>query len=70
MKQIITFLLLVFTFTSTVFSSTTGKIRGTVIDAVTGEPLIGVNISLKGTNLGAATNINGVFIILRVPPGV
>ena len=52
-----------------IFGSTTGKVRGTIVDSETGEPLIGANIILKGTTLGAASNIDGVFIILLVPPG-
>ena len=62
-------ILLLFFFAVSTFASTTGKIRGTIVDAQTGEPLFGSNIILKGTSLGAASDINGVFIILRVPPG-
>jgi outer membrane receptor protein involved in Fe transport len=47
----------------------TGKIKGTVKDKKTGEPLIGANVLIKGTNLGAATDANGNYFILRVPPG-
>jgi len=54
---------------SLLYASTTGKIRGNIIDSDTGEPLIGANIVLKGTSLGAASDMDGVFIILRVPPG-
>ena len=46
----------------------TGKVVGKVTDIETGEPLIGANIIISGTNLGAATNIDGNFIILNVPP--
>lgn len=52
------------------FSGTTGKITGRVIDAGTGEPLFGCNVIIEGTYLGAATNANGDFFILNVPPGV
>ncbi len=51
------------------FSGTTGKIAGTVTDAETGEPLIGVNIVVEGTLLGAATDEDGYYVILNVPPG-
>ncbi|MCB0730468.1 MAG: TonB-dependent receptor [Ignavibacteriae bacterium] len=51
------------------FSQTTGKIAGTVTDAETGEPLIGVNILIEGTQSGAATGIDGSFFIINVPPG-
>ncbi len=46
-----------------------GKITGIVSDADTGEPLPGANIVLTGTTLGAASDIDGNYVILRVPPG-
>ena len=54
---------------SLVLSGTTGKIAGTITDKTTGEPLIGSNIIVVGTSLGAATDINGQYSILFVPPG-
>lgn len=50
-------------------AATTGKINGLVLDAETGDPMIGVNVMLAGTSLGAATDIEGYFTILNVPPG-
>ena len=50
-------------------AQTTGKIRGKVKDAVSGEPLPGANIVIEGTNMGAATDINGEYFILNVSPG-
>jgi outer membrane receptor protein involved in Fe transport len=47
----------------------TGKIAGVAKDKQSGEPLIGANILVKGTNLGAATDQDGYFFILQVPPG-
>lgn len=47
----------------------TGKIAGRVTDKSSGEPLIGVNIVVKGTHLGAATDADGFYFILQVPPG-
>jgi outer membrane receptor for ferrienterochelin and colicin len=47
-----------------------GKISGTVIDADTKEPLIGVNVTITGTNMGAPTGLDGSFVVLNVPPGV
>jgi outer membrane receptor protein involved in Fe transport len=52
------------------FGGTTGKLVGTVNDAVTGDPLIGANVFLIGTSLGAASNENGNYVILNIPPGV
>lgn len=47
----------------------TGKIVGRVTDKSTGEPLTGANVVLKGLKLGAATDLNGEYLILNVPPG-
>lgn len=39
-------------------------ITGTVADARSGEPLIGANVIIEGTTIGAATNPDGKFSIL------
>ncbi|WP_022836831.1 TonB-dependent receptor [Salisaeta longa] len=49
-------------------AQTTGRIAGVVVDASTGDPLRGVNIGLRGTTLGTATNRDGRFVIADVPP--
>jgi len=46
-----------------------GKISGIVKDAATNEALIGANILLEGTTMGAATNVDGYYVILNVRPG-
>ena len=46
-----------------------GKISGKIVDADTKEPLIGANIVVLNTNLGAATNIEGEYFILNITPG-
>lgn len=46
-----------------------GEITGRVVDKMTNEPLVGANIVLVGTQLGAASNQDGKFTIERVPPG-
>ena len=43
---------------------------GRAIDQDTGEPLIGVNIILERTSSGAATDMEGYFMILNVSPGI
>ncbi|MDR3128851.1 MAG: TonB-dependent receptor [Tannerellaceae bacterium] len=40
-----------------------GQVTGVVTDVVTGEPLIGVNVSIGGTLLGTVTDIDGEFTI-------
>ncbi|MBN2355401.1 TonB-dependent receptor [candidate division KSB1 bacterium] len=62
-------LLLVCLFAVQLYAGTTGKIVGTVKDQGTGETLPGVNIILEGTSMGAATDLDGYFMIINVPPG-
>ncbi len=52
------------------YAGTTGKLTGKVIDKETGEALPFVNIILEGTMLGAATDMDGNYVILNIPPGV
>ena len=47
----------------------TSSIMGRVVDAGTTEPLSGVNVTLVGKDLGAATDLDGNYTILGVPPG-
>jgi hypothetical protein len=47
-----------------------GKLRGKIVDTDSGEPLVGANVSIQGTMLGATADINGEYIVLNVPPGV
>ena len=51
------------------FGGTTGKITGVITDASTSAPIIGANVILKGTTMGAASDSEGNFTILNVPPG-
>lgn len=50
-------------------AQTTGKITGTVTDAITGEALPGVNVVVEGTSVGTATDFDGQFTIIGVRPG-
>jgi hypothetical protein len=54
---------------SQALAGTNGKIAGTVKDKKTGEPLIGCNVVLEGTTMGAATDLDGRYTILNIPPG-
>jgi len=49
--------------------SQTGIIRGFVYDKDGGEPIIFTNVYLKGTTYGASTNVNGHYVISKVPVG-
>jgi hypothetical protein len=47
----------------------TGSLYGKVHDSRTGEELVGANVLLVGTSLGASTDIDGKFTVRNVPPG-
>jgi outer membrane receptor protein involved in Fe transport len=69
-KRVTITILLVLFVTAGLFAASTGKIRGVVKDRETKEPLPGANVIVTGTQMGAATDINGEFIILNVPVGL
>ncbi|MBX2957594.1 MAG: carboxypeptidase-like regulatory domain-containing protein [Cyclobacteriaceae bacterium] len=47
----------------------TGTITGKITDAKTGEEIIGANVSIQGTSVGDATNLEGKFTIANIKPG-
>lgn len=53
-----------------IYGGTTGKVAGKVIDKKTGEALIGVNVVLVETTMGAASDLDGNYFIINIPPGV
>ena len=63
------FVLIILISLNLLFSGTTGKLVGIVNDQMTNEPLIGCNVIIDETYLGASTDENGEFIILNIPPG-
>ncbi|MBP9580856.1 MAG: TonB-dependent receptor [Ignavibacterium sp.] len=52
------------------FSQSTGKIMGKVTDAATSEGIPFANVMIEGTTIGAASDIEGNFVILNISPGV
>lgn len=54
---------------SDLWSATTGKIAGKIVDKDSGEGMPGVNVLVEGTTLGGATDIEGDYFIINVPPG-
>ncbi|MCF8261110.1 MAG: TonB-dependent receptor [Melioribacteraceae bacterium] len=75
MNRIMTFnrisliMILLVAFSQNIFAGQTGKIAGKVLDRETGEAVIGANIIVEGTYLGAAADIDGYYYINNVPPG-
>jgi hypothetical protein len=65
-------LLLAFLFMGLTISgmAQSGNVDGTVTDAVTGEPLPGVNIVIQGTSTGTTTGSDGTYSISLDGPGV
>jgi outer membrane receptor protein involved in Fe transport len=59
---------LIFSFENLI-AGNTGKIAGKVTDQETSEALVGVTILVEGTTAGAATDINGYYIINNITPG-
>ena len=54
---------------SMMFAQSSGIITGRVNDIADGSPLWGVNVTIKGTSLGASTTDDGRYKISNVPPG-
>tara|TARA_Y100001970_G_scaffold82116_1_gene103952 strand:+ start:31615 stop:34458 length:2844 start_codon:yes stop_codon:yes gene_type:complete len=65
----ITFITIVLIAVSFLSAGNTGKISGKVVDQETGDPLVGVNVIIKGLGQGASTDIQGEFFLIGVPPG-
>jgi outer membrane receptor protein involved in Fe transport len=51
------------------FGAEYGRITGRVVDAETGAPLVGADVMVEGTDLGAATDESGEYVVLYVPAG-
>ena len=68
--QLIVFLILSCLFSAQGFSQSKGELRGKITDKKSGEALPGVNVLVKGTYYGAATDLDGNFAILKMNPGV
>ena len=51
------------------YAGTTGKIAGKITDKNTGEALLGANIIIMGTTLGASADVDGNYYIINIPPG-
>lgn len=52
-----------------VLAQGTGTISGRVYNQATGDPLIGVNVMVKGTYWGASSDLDGRFSIAGITPG-
>lgn len=67
-NSFIAFLFLLFILPSLTFAQV-GGLKGSVIDGSTGEKLAFANLIIKGTNFGAAANLDGNYYIRNIPVG-
>ncbi len=69
MKSTSFFLTTFFLFISTFSFSQeqTGTLYGKIVDQRSGEELIGASVSLVGTKIGSSTDIEGKFLIKKIP---
>lgn len=65
-RTLLTISLIIFTIAAL---AQNGTIGGVVKDAKSGETIIGANVYIQGTQVGAATDIEGKFSIPNVKPG-
>lgn len=69
MRKLSALLLLMFTSATAQENISTGIIKGTVLDRETKTPLVGANLLIMNTQLGAGADANGSFTIANVPVG-
>lgn len=53
-----------------VYGQDTGTLSGVILDHKSKEPLIGANVIVEGTSLGAATDYEGKYLIQGVDVGI
>ncbi len=70
MKQFIRFaFIVIFILSIKQVNAQTGTVRGAVYEKKSGQPVLYTNVFLKGTTIGAVTDVNGFFTISKVPVG-
>lgn len=55
---------------SSALAQATGKVQGRVVDAQSGEPIVGAQVSVVGTGRGNLSNEQGYYFINEVPAGL
>lgn len=69
MKFILILIFTILVFAAGVFGQQRGAITGRVVDSKTGEEIIGANVLIERTSIGAATDLEGKYFIRNVEPG-
>jgi len=68
MRKFITIYILII-FSAVCFAQSKGKVEGIITDKNNNQPLPGVNVMLKGTYYGAASDFDGRYKIDNITPG-
>ncbi|MBK7105858.1 MAG: TonB-dependent receptor [Ignavibacteriae bacterium] len=69
MSRKIIYVLLLFAILPILVFAGDGRIKGKVTDLTTGEALVGANVVVIGTSFGAATDVNGDYVIMNLDAG-
>jgi hypothetical protein len=69
MKKLISTLILIISMAWPAFSQNTGLIKGFVVDATNGEPIISALVKVEDTKLQTQTDVNGFFSIPKIAAG-
>jgi len=67
--KVLLFLLIIICFHVNTVYAVDSKISGVVVSAENGDPLVGANVYIVDTSMGAATDNDGMYTITGVPPG-
>ncbi|MBN2012436.1 TonB-dependent receptor [candidate division KSB1 bacterium] len=68
MKRLLLLISLILMFTGqSIAQHLLGSISGTIVDKKTGEPLPGVNVQIVGTYIGTSANLDGRFMLKKIP---
>ena len=62
-------LVLFLSLTPSIIKSQTSTLRGIIYEQETGEPSFGTNVKIKGTGIGASTDLNGFYQITKLKAG-
>ncbi|MDD3787741.1 MAG: carboxypeptidase-like regulatory domain-containing protein, partial [Petrimonas sp.] len=65
----VAFILIILLLSATKTYAQAGTIKGSIVDAKTQEPLIGASVLVEGSTNGAATDLDGNYIIRNLPAG-
>ncbi|RKX28454.1 MAG: VWA domain-containing protein, partial [Candidatus Zixiibacteriota bacterium] len=57
-------------FNALLYASATGRIEGKITDKETGQPIVGVLVSVLGTQREATTDIDGKYVITQLKPDI